>query len=142
MKTIVFIISAHPGTGCGCDFQPRITKQPALEPILQLSANKSGKITKLIPNKVPRGPQNPSRNHKNPDRDPKVSCQVSPWTPGSPKLCPRHPEWSLKVFKMTILRIKSNPFQQSTCQQLPVDRGAGGRGEALRFAPTLQGSRA
>ena len=41
---------------------------------------------------------------------------------------------------MTVLSKKSDPFQQSTCQQLPVDRGAGGRGEALRFAPTPKGS--
>ena len=141
MKTTVFtMFSTHPGSGSECDFQPQITKKSTLEPILQFSANKSGKITKLIPNRVPRGPQNPSRNHKNPDLDPKVSCQVSPWTPGSPKWCPRYPEWSLKVFKMTILGIKSDPFQQSTCQQLPVDRGAGGRGEALRSAAPRQRS--
>ena len=144
MKSTVFtMFSAHPGSGSECHFQPQITNKSTLEPILQFSANKSGKITKLIPNRVPRGPPNPSRNHTNPDLDPKVSCQVSPWTPGSPKWCPRYPEWSLKVFKITIVGIKSVPFQQSTCQQLPVDRGAGGRGEALRYSPhTLRGSRA
>ena len=34
---------------------------------------------------------------------------------------------------MTVLGIKSDPFQQSSSQQLPVDRGAGGRGEALGY---------
>ena len=41
---------------------------------------------------------------------------------------------------MSVLAIKSDPFQQSTCLQLPVARrGAGGRGEALRFAAPPQG---
>ena len=138
------MFSAHPGSGSECDFQPQITTKSTLEPILQFSGNKSEtEITKLCPNWVPRAPPNPSKNHKNPDLDPKVSCQVSHWTPGSPKWCPRYPEWSLKVSKITILGIKSDPFQQSTCKscqsyqspvnQLPVDRGAGGRGEALRY---------
>ena len=126
MKTTVFtMFSAHPGSGSECHFQPQITKISTLEPILQFSANKSGKISKFIPNRVPRGPQNPSRNHKNPDLDPKVSCQVSPWTPGSPKWCPRYPEWSLKVSKVTSLGIKSDPFQESTCQQYTCSKKRG-----------------
>ena len=34
---------------------------------------------------------------------------------------------------MIVFGKKSGNFQQSTSQQLPVDRGAGGRGEALRY---------
>jgi len=40
---------------------------------------------------------------------------------------------------VTALGTKSDPFQQSTCQQLPVVRGAGGRGEALRCAAPPKG---
>jgi hypothetical protein len=32
-------------------------------------------------------------------------------------------KWSPRVSKMTFSGIKTYPFQQSTCQQLPVDRG-------------------
>ena len=58
MKTIVFtMFSAHPGTGCGCDFQPRITQKTILEPMLQSSANKSAKkhktYSKLDPKRTP-----------------------------------------------------------------------------------------
>ena len=44
-----------------------------------------------------------------------------PLDPGSPKCCPRHPRRSLEVSKMTVLDIKSDPFQQSTSEQLPVE---------------------
>ena len=50
---------------------------------------------------------------------------------GLPKRFPRYPKWILKVSKMTVLDITSDPFQQSTGQQLPASKGAGGRGEAL-----------
>jgi len=42
---------------------------------------------------------------------------------------------------MTILHMKSNPVQQSTSQQFPPSRGAGGRGEAFNIfmTPSDQG---
>ena len=46
---------------------------------------------------------------------------------------PKYPKKSLKVSKMTVLDIKSYPFQQSTCQQLPVDQGPAAGGEALKY---------
>ena len=46
---------------------------------------------------------------------------------------PGHPKWSLRVSKIIVLGTKSDPFQQATSQQLTVDRGAGGRGEALGY---------
>ena len=38
-----------------------------------------------------------------------------------------------------IMDIKSDPVQQSTSQQLPAAKGAGGRGEAFKFAAPPQG---
>ena len=32
-------------------------------------------------------------------------------------------KWRLRVFKMTVWGVKSDPFQQATSQQLPADRG-------------------
>ena len=44
---------------------------------------------------------------------------------------------------MTVLGIKSDPFRQSTSQQFPAPKGAGGRGEALKFgAPLAEGLQA
>ena len=51
-----------------------------------------------------------------------------------PKWSLRVPKWSLKVSKITLLGIKSDPFQQSTSQQFPAAKGAGGRGEALKYS--------
>jgi len=55
---------------------------------------------------------------------------------------PGHPKWSLRVTKMTVVGRKSDPFQQSASQQWPVDRGAGGRGEALRYICTSKNRKA
>ena len=62
---------------------------------------------------------------------------MSPWPPEPPKWSLRTPKWGIKVSKIAVLGIKSDPFQESTSQQLPAAKGAGGRGEALIFAPTL-----
>ena len=44
---------------------------------------------------------------------------------------------------MTILNINSDPFQQSTSQQFSASKGAGGRGEAIKFgAPLADGLQA
>ena len=83
------------------------------------------------------GPQETPQRHPKIDKNGHLDLQV-------PVGCPRgpldhqnghsgYPKWSLKVTKMTVLGRKSDPFQQSTSHQLPVDRGAGGRGEALRY---------
>ena len=74
---------------------------------------------------------------------PQCVHRVCLWTPGLRKWCPRYPKWNLKVSKMTVLRINSDPFQQSTCQQFPASKWASGRGEALRFgAPLAEGLQA
>ena len=56
-------------------------------------------------------------------REPRISKIPSKWPPKLPKMNSR----------MTVLGIKSNSVQQSINQRLPADRGAGGRGEALRY---------
>ena len=71
-------------------------------------------ITKMVPQDTKINPQD-------------VKMQL----PGLPKRCSGYPKWNLKVSKITILSINSDPFQQSTGQQLPASKGAGGRGEAL-----------
>ena len=40
---------------------------------------------------------------------------------------------------MTVFGRKSHPFQQSTCQQLPVAKGPAAGGEALKFAAPPKG---
>ena len=58
---------------------------------------------------------------------------MSLWTPGSPKWSLRVRRWNLKVSKITVLGIKTDPFQQSTCHQLPVDTRPAAEGEALKY---------
>ena len=44
---------------------------------------------------------------------------------------------------MTVLGINNDPFQQSTSQQFPASKGAGGRGETFKFgAPLAEGLQA
>ena len=82
MKTTVFtMFSAHPGTGCGCDFQPRITKKTTLEPMLQFSANKSEKTQNL----VQTGSQEDPRIHQQ-------IIKIHIWTPRCPARCPPGPQ--------------------------------------------------
>ena len=45
----------------------------------------------------------------------------------------RYPKRSLEVSKITVVGKKIIPFQQSTCQQLPVDKGPAAGGEALKI---------
>ena len=59
---------------------------------------------------------------------------MSPWTPGSPKWSPRYPKLTLKVSKIIISGKLNDPFQQSTCQQLPVDKGPAAGAKALKSA--------
>jgi hypothetical protein len=40
--------------------------------------------------------------------------------------------WWLRSPKWPFL-VKNHPFQQSTCQQLPVDKGPAAGGEALKY---------
>ena len=130
-------------------FHPQITKKSTLEPVLQLCYPKSRQNHKSDPKVGPKRVQKSIRNRSKSTSAPQGVHWVSPWTPRSPKWCPRYQKWSLNVCEMTVAGIKSDPFQQSTSQpvnqltsqpvnqstsppvnQLPVDRGAGGRGRS------------
>jgi len=41
---------------------------------------------------------------------------------------------------MIVLSVKNDPVPQSTSQKFPAAKWAGGRGEALKFVPTLWGA--
>jgi hypothetical protein len=57
----------------------------------------------------------------------------APLGPRITKIVPQIPKMKPQSSKITVFDLKSYPFQQSTGQQLPSDRGAGGRGEALIY---------
>ena len=78
---------------------------------------------------------------------------MDPWTPMCPlgvpldpwitKVVPRVPKMEPQGLQMTVSGIKSDPVPQSTSQQFPASKGAGGRGEALKFgAPRAEGLQA
>jgi len=134
-KTIVFtLVIAHAASAFWHHFHPWITTTVNLETVSHSGAPNHWKITKRCPKWIPRDSQNDPKIDKNAHLDPQVPVG---WPLGSLDHQNGHsgyPKWSLKVTKMTLVCRKSDPFQQSASQQLPVDRGAGGRGEALRSA--------
>ena len=66
-----------------------------------------------------------------------------PLDPMITKMVSQVPKMEPEGLQMTVLRINSDPFQQSTCQQVPASKWASGRGEALRFgAPLAEGLQA
>jgi len=77
-------------------------------------------------------PQIHSKIIKNghPDLTVSIGCPPGPQdhqngVPGTPKGASRSPK--------SVLGGKNDPFQQSTCQQLPVDKGPAAGGEALKY---------
>ena len=105
-----------------------------LSPILPPRLTENHKIVpKVGPKRLPKS----NLKSIKVDTGPQCVHWVSPWTPGSPKWCPRYPKKSLQVSKITVLSGKSDPFQQSTCQQLPVDRRGRRQGAKLLNAPRL-----
>jgi hypothetical protein len=106
------------------------TKKHTSEPTLQISHPKPKKNKQTHQNRLPNESPNPSKINENPTLDPKVSPLVSLWTHGSPtwspkgkNQAPKVPKWSLKVSKIKVSDQTNHPCHQSTCQQLPVDRG-------------------
>ena len=73
-------------------------------------------MTKVTPKWFPRGSQNLPKIDQNPDLDPKVSCGVSPGSPGLEKV--------------------------THFSRQPVSRGPAAAGEALKFAAPPQGATA
>jgi len=69
-----------------------------------------------------------------------TSMKMNTWTSrcllGVPIL--RVPQDGLKVSKVTVLPMKSNPVQQSTSQQFPPSKRAGSRSEALKSAALVR----
>ena len=138
------MFSAHPTSDSGVISSPKQTKKHTSKPTLQKSDHKPEKNNYTHKNRLPRGSQNPSKINENPTLDPKVSPLVSLWTHGSPtwspkgkNQAPKVPKWSLKVSKITLSDQTNHPCHQSTCQQLPVRMGAGGRGEPLKISAAL-----
>ena len=94
-------------------------------------------------------------NHKNvskvgPRRLPKCtlkSIKIKIWPPVCPpggpldpritKMVSQVPKMEPQGFKMTVFSLESDPFQQSTSQQLLADRGPAAGGEALEYIYTL-----
>ena len=77
------------------------------------------------------------------------SIKMDTWTPMCPlgvpldpwitKVVPRVPNMEPQGLQNDSFKYKSDPFQQSASQQFPTSKGAGGRGEALRFAAPPKG---
>ena len=74
---------------------------------------------------------------------PSVCPLGAPLDPMITKMMPQLPKIDREGLQNDSLRHKKQPFQQPTSQQLPASKGAGGRGEALKFgAPLAEGLQA
>ena len=74
---------------------------------------------------------------------PSVCPLGAPLDPMITKMVPQVPKIKREGLQNDSLRHKKHPFQQPTSQQLPASKGAGGRGEALKFgAPLAEGLQA
>ena len=159
MKTIVFTrFSAHPASPGRSHFLPKPLRKHVSNHISNFDVKNHETWFKLSPKSLPRRSQN---------RQKIVKIQV--WIQRCPKRCPQGP-WVTKMdaqgSKMeppgcqngasgvsksrfsiqNLMPSRGQPincrlFSRSAVDQLPVNEGAGGRGEALRFAaPPLGGA--
>ena len=131
-------------------FHPQITKKSTLEPVLQLCNPKSRKNhksdPKVGPKRVPKSTPNRSKSRSGAQgvtrgipRYPWITQMVSQGPKMDPKVGPKG------VPNQPVNQLTTQPVNQSTStpvNQLPADEGPAAVGEALKFAPTLQGSRA
>ena len=108
-------------SGSGVVSTPRTLKNLPWNPYCHFGAPNRENVTKMTPKLVPRGSQNPPKIDKNPDLDPKVSCGVSPGTPGSPKWSPRVPKWTPQASQITGLGTQSDPIQHPASPASPAN---------------------
>jgi len=114
------MVLAHTATAFRHHFHSWIIKNIDLETVSHFGIPNLKKSVKCVQSGS-QGPQKYTLKSKW-TPFPQGACWVSLWTPGSPKSSLRVPKWSLKVYKIIVFGINSDPFQQSTCQQLPADK--------------------
>ena len=150
MTTIVFTtFSTHPASQTRSHFLPQPLRKQLPNPLSIFTSN----IIKLWPNclqsESQRPPKNLPKTIENPGLGPKVSQDVSPWSLDHQNVFAGWQNGASRSSKIVVLRwkmipssgqpINSHLFSSSTVEQLPDDRGAGGRGKALRFAAPRMG---
>ena len=153
MRTIVFIMfSTYPASQSRSHFPPKPLRKQLPNHNVDFHIQNHEIVSKLSPKCVPKDSQNSSETATNPCLGPTASQEVSPSVPGPAKWMPGVLKWSLRVLKTVVVvrkmipssrqPINSHLFSRSTVGELPDERGAGGRGEALEFAAPRRGSRA
>ena len=136
------MFSAHPTTDPGVTSSPKPTKKHTPELTLQISHPKPKKNKQTDQNRFPRGSQNHQKSRK-----------IQPRTPTCPLWCPcgpmdhqhSHPKAKIKPPRYQNGASRSPKFKFWIKQVIHVSsqpvtsylfiRGAGGRGEALRYSP-------
>ena len=120
----------------GHQFHPQITKNMDLETVSHFGTGNHRTIAKMYKKSVPETSKMVLK-----------SIQMDTWTsrcllgvpvePWVTKMVTQDTKMEPQGLQNDILAIKSFNFRQSTSQQFPSAKGAGSRGEALKFAPTL-----
>ena len=140
MKTIIFSMFLR-----GWDirnhqfFQSEIIKNHACNPNMLFDTSNHIKYEKVTEKCSQWGTQKSSKIIKNPHWDIQELSWMSPGTKWSPNWCHSDLPWPQNVQKWSHKTHKIYKFQ---CSKSAACRGAGGRGEAFKSAPTPQGVRA
>ena len=115
---------AHAALASWHHFPPQILKNMDLETVPYFATQNHRKSPKCVQSGSQEAPQIHLKIDKTGPLGLNVPIDRSKHLRGPPPRClecPGYPKWSLKVSKMTVLGIKSDPFQPSSSQQLPVD---------------------
>ena len=110
------MVEAHTATAFWHHFHPQIIKKMDLETVSHFGTPNHRKSQKGLQSESQETPQMHHKINKNEHLDLKVPVGCPCGTPGSPQWSLRTPKWTLEVSKITVLGIKSDPFQQSTSQ--------------------------
>ena len=144
MRTIISIMfSTHQASQSRSHFPPKPLRKQLPDHNVDFHIQNHKIVSKLSPKCIPKDYQNSCETATNPCLGPTASQEVSPSVPGPPKWMPAVLKWSLRVLKTVVVvrkmipssrqPINSNLFSRSTVGELPDERGAGGRGEALKY---------
>ena len=135
------MVLAHPASAFWHHFHPWITKKMTWK----LSPTLTSQITEnhaIVPKVGPRRLPKCTLKSIKIDIWPSVCPLGVPLDPMITKIVPQVSKIMREGLQNDSFRYKNQPFQQPTSQQLPASKGAGGRGEALKFGAPLAGGAA
>ena len=145
MRTIVFaMFSTYQASQSRSHFPPKPLRKQLPNHNVDFHIQNHKIVSKLSPKCVPKDSKNSSDTATSPCLCPTASQEVSPSVPGPAKWMPGVLKWSLGVLKTVVVVVRkmipssrqpinSHLASRSNVGELPDERGAGGRGKALKY---------